>query len=314
MSDTTQETKPSLEAAQLLQQGRAALMAGDSFTARNAFREATERNPQLVEAWIGLSASVPILSEKEQYLQRALALDPGNSEAEAALQYVRQLQSQGLRIAPAQNMNRRSAEPVTVELPEAAEPEPVAASAQPEVCYIHPDRETGLRCIQCNRPICGACAKMTPVGQLCPECRKERRPANYKVSTTHIMLATLTAIIIGMLSSALMTFIPGFGIFLNLILGWLVGQLIIRAVDRATRLKRGPAIQISTGVGTVVGFLLGAALIIPLMLLFSAEGQAALAQAPITSIVPMLFMQVFSDVGLLIMTAIATVVAVRGLR
>lgn len=314
MTEQTNQSHGLSDTERLLQEGRAALMAGDAFKARNAFREATEQNPQLAEAWIGLSASVPILAEKEQYLLQALNLVPGQPEADAALRYVRQLQSEGLRIAPSQTMTKRAytSEPVA-DLPEVV-PEAAALTTQPEFCYIHPERETGLHCIQCDRPICGSCAKLTPVGQLCPECRKERRPANYKVSTTELLLATLTALVLGMLISALLALIPSFGIFINLILGWLAGQAIIRAVDRVTRLKRGPAMQISVGVGTVLGFLLGAALAIAISLFTSAEVQAALAQLPLASIVPVLLMRIFSDIWLLITAAIAAVVAVRGLR
>jgi membrane associated rhomboid family serine protease len=36
-------------------------------------------------------------------------------------------------------------------------------------CYRHPDRETGLSCSECGRPICTECMTPAPVGQRCPE-------------------------------------------------------------------------------------------------------------------------------------------------
>ena len=36
-------------------------------------------------------------------------------------------------------------------------------------CYRHPDRETGLSCSECGRPICAECATHAPVGIRCPE-------------------------------------------------------------------------------------------------------------------------------------------------
>jgi membrane associated rhomboid family serine protease len=36
-------------------------------------------------------------------------------------------------------------------------------------CYRHPDRETGLACSECDRPICTDCAYHAPVGLRCPE-------------------------------------------------------------------------------------------------------------------------------------------------
>src|SRR5205085_8487882 len=36
-------------------------------------------------------------------------------------------------------------------------------------CYRHPDRETGLSCSECGRPICYECMTPAPVGLRCPE-------------------------------------------------------------------------------------------------------------------------------------------------
>ncbi|GGX12429.1 rhomboid family intramembrane serine protease [Streptomyces malachitofuscus] len=38
------------------------------------------------------------------------------------------------------------------------------------VCYRHPDRETGIRCTRCERPICPECMVDASVGFQCPEC------------------------------------------------------------------------------------------------------------------------------------------------
>ncbi|MGK5533874.1 rhomboid family intramembrane serine protease [Streptomyces sp. URMC 129] len=37
-------------------------------------------------------------------------------------------------------------------------------------CYRHPDRETGIRCTRCDRPICPSCMISAPVGHQCPDC------------------------------------------------------------------------------------------------------------------------------------------------
>ncbi|MDX2912731.1 rhomboid family intramembrane serine protease [Streptomyces griseiscabiei] len=37
-------------------------------------------------------------------------------------------------------------------------------------CYRHPDRETGIRCTRCERPICPECMVNASVGFQCPEC------------------------------------------------------------------------------------------------------------------------------------------------
>jgi membrane associated rhomboid family serine protease len=41
-------------------------------------------------------------------------------------------------------------------------------------CYRHSDRETGVSCSSCGRPICPDCMTPTPVGMRCPECARER--------------------------------------------------------------------------------------------------------------------------------------------
>jgi membrane associated rhomboid family serine protease len=46
-----------------------------------------------------------------------------------------------------------------------------------EVCYRHPNRETGVRCSNCERPICPDCMTSTSVGMRCPECARQRTRA-----------------------------------------------------------------------------------------------------------------------------------------
>ena len=46
---------------------------------------------------------------------------------------------------------------------------PQGAQSLP-TCYRHPDRETGIRCTRCERPICPECMVSASVGFQCPEC------------------------------------------------------------------------------------------------------------------------------------------------
>jgi membrane associated rhomboid family serine protease len=43
------------------------------------------------------------------------------------------------------------------------------STAETRYCYRHPDRETGLSCSECGRPICADCANFGPVGIRCPD-------------------------------------------------------------------------------------------------------------------------------------------------
>jgi membrane associated rhomboid family serine protease len=43
-----------------------------------------------------------------------------------------------------------------------------------QTCYRHPNRETGVSCSNCGRPICPECMTPTPVGMRCPECARQK--------------------------------------------------------------------------------------------------------------------------------------------
>jgi membrane associated rhomboid family serine protease len=64
-----------------------------------------------------------------------------------------------------------------------------------ETCYRHPNRETGVRCSNCERPICPDCMTSTPVGMRCPECARQRTKVRTMRSTAD--QPTLTYILIG---------------------------------------------------------------------------------------------------------------------
>jgi membrane associated rhomboid family serine protease len=64
-----------------------------------------------------------------------------------------------------------------------------------EVCYRHPNRETGVHCSNCERPICPDCMTSTPVGMRCPECARQTSRIRTLRSTTDEPM--LTYILIG---------------------------------------------------------------------------------------------------------------------
>jgi hypothetical protein len=250
-----------VEVQQFVQQGRVAAMAGDTLNARSNFRRATELDAGCAAAWLGLSGVVPILAEKRECLQRVLELEPSNAEAQAGLSYVEQLLAGGLRIAPSQRGERAaSLEPAPAE---------TAADVAPAIehCYNHPDRETGLHCVQCAQPICGKCARLAPVGQLCPKCRRGRRPLQYKVTGANLLTAGAVALIASALAALLAQFImAGFlGFYVAFFAGPLTAEIIIRITDRLTRAKRGRAMQLTVAVAMVVAILPLALFNLPLL-------------------------------------------------
>ncbi len=250
-------TETPVDIHQLVQEGRAAAMAGDTLAARAAFRRATELEPDNVEAWLGLSSAVPILAEKREYLQKALMLQPDNADAAASLRYVEQLLAQGIQLEPSRRRDERNSSGDISPLLSAPETSTTATAV--EYCYRHPDRETGLHCTQCGRPICSECATMTPVGQLCPDDRRARRPSNYKVSVGDVLVGGLVALFASAAVALVLSLFVGrlgfFGLFIIFMVGPAIAEFIVRVVDRVTKLKRGRPMQITVGIAIAIGTL-----------------------------------------------------------
>jgi hypothetical protein len=264
MTDTT---AASGDAGALVAEGNAALIAGDTYTARQRYRRALELDPQRVGALIGLAGSVRPYREKAEHLRRALEIDPANAEAKAVLAQVEARMAAGEVLAPGGVQVREPAAGITEQL-ESPPATPVADAPTTETlhCYIHPDRETGLRCTNCDRPICADCVRPAAVGQLCPECAKVRRPVNYQVSATNLIVAGIVSVLFGAIVTFLAFQVIGrigfFGFFIALFVGPLAGDLLIRICDRLTHNKRGRPMQITVAVGYALGALPWTALLL----------------------------------------------------
>ncbi|TML06186.1 MAG: rhomboid family intramembrane serine protease [Actinobacteria bacterium] len=68
-----------------------------------------------------------------------------------------------------------------------------------ETCYRHPNRETGVHCSNCGRPICPDCMTPTPVGMRCPECSSQRTRVRTLRSTTSEPMVTYVLIALNMI-------------------------------------------------------------------------------------------------------------------
>jgi membrane associated rhomboid family serine protease len=74
-----------------------------------------------------------------------------------------------------------------------------------QTCYRHPDRETGVSCSNCGRPICVDCMTPTNVGMRCPECSRQKTkvvsgPAAYRGAdpqATYAIIAVNIAVFLG---------------------------------------------------------------------------------------------------------------------
>jgi membrane associated rhomboid family serine protease len=91
------------------------------------------------------------------------------------------------------------------------------ASTGMPTCYRHPDRETGLSCSECGRPICTECMTAAPVGLRCPEHAGNRKrvapPRVVRRTSARVMDAPVTKLLIALnVVVYLITVVQGNGI------------------------------------------------------------------------------------------------------
>ena len=120
--------------------------------------------------------------------------------------------------------------------------------------------ETGLRCGKCEKPICPDCTVFGPVGARCRECSSNKGSPLYQVTASKLMVggiaASFAAFGVSYLLSALHFGIGFFGIWIALIGGSFIGEVLLRMADR----KRGQAMEITAGVSAAIG-MIGALLV-----------------------------------------------------
>ena len=100
-------------------------------------------------------------------------------------------------------------------------------------CYRHPNRETALRCANCDRPICVDCGIAAPVGIKCRECGRMPKSARVATPRGRLLIASLVAIalvpVIGIASDVVARGIGFFGWLIAYGIGILVAEVVVRA-------------------------------------------------------------------------------------
>jgi hypothetical protein len=123
-------------------------------------------------------------------------------------------------------------------------------------CYVHPTRETSLRCNNCNRPICAACAIHTPTGYRCRECVKGQQKAFNTSAWYDYISGFIVAMLLSAVAAFLVTLIGGIGFF-----GWFLiaagaptaAVAIAEGVRLVTGKRRSRPLFITIAAGVVVG-------------------------------------------------------------
>ena len=118
-------------------------------------------------------------------------------------------------------------------------------------CYIHPNRETRLRCSRCEKPICTSCAKLTPTGYRCKNCIRSQQKIFETAKATDYVLAIIIA---GALSFG-GSFLASIMGFFTLFSAPIVGVIIAEAVRRATQRRRSTLLYKVTTISASVGSL-----------------------------------------------------------
>ena len=125
------------------------------------------------------------------------------------------------------------------------------SDSAPMVCANHPQRETSLRCNQCEKPICVKCAVLTPTGYRCKECVRGRQKVFETAVASDYFLAFFITAVLSFLGSLVVLWIG----FLSLLLGPLAGTVIGEAVRRATSKRRSKKLFLTAAGGVVAGCL-----------------------------------------------------------
>jgi len=125
-------------------------------------------------------------------------------------------------------------------------------------CYVHPNRETSLRCNNCNRPICAQCAVRTPTGYRCRECVRGQQRVFNTSEWYDYLFGFIVAALLSAVASFLVTLIGGIGFigwFLILIGAPTAATLIAEGIRLVTGRRRSRSLFITAAVGVVLGAL-----------------------------------------------------------
>jgi len=125
-------------------------------------------------------------------------------------------------------------------------------------CYRHPDRETALSCLECERPICTDCARTAAVGLKCPECAKLPRTALARIPHGKLALAIAVGLVASLVAGIANSVLGGHISFFGFIIAWFLGMGVGELMRRAAGGFRDPLLGRWAAGCTVVGFLLPA--------------------------------------------------------
>lgn len=233
----------------LLRQADKAAEYGKLQAAADLYNQILQEGGDVPEAMVGLAGVTQDPSERETLYNRALALQPDNEIAQYELAVLR-------GEAPSPSLQAEEETPTEIE--ETAPTEEIL------YCYRHPNRETALRCYSCERPICIDCTNKTPVGYICPECKRNAEDKFYEATPTDYILAGGFLGITNLILGALIVLVIGdigffyFSIIGGFVGGGAIGRLLGNLTLRLTSKRRGRYIPMMGAGFMILGILLPA--------------------------------------------------------
>ncbi len=99
-------------------------------------------------------------------------------------------------------------------------------------CTVHPNRETRLRCNNCNRPMCLDCAVLTPTGYRCRECVRGQQKIFETALWYDYVLAAIISGVLAFLGSLLANVVSFFILFVAPVVGFVIAEAVRRATGR----------------------------------------------------------------------------------
>jgi hypothetical protein len=121
-------------------------------------------------------------------------------------------------------------------------------------CYAHPDRETGLRCKRCERPICASCAQRTATGYLCKQCVQEhQKKFDTALGPDYVIVFFVSAFLSGV--GSILTYMITYVIWGFFIIGLapLAGTIIANGARRFIKNRQSPMLNYTLIAGIITG-------------------------------------------------------------
>jgi len=126
-------------------------------------------------------------------------------------------------------------------------------------CYVHPDRETSLRCNRCEQPICAQCAVRTPTGYRCRQCVREQQKVFDTAEWYDYLIGFGVAAGLSLAASVILVVISGFLGFLMWFVSFAIagsaGVIIANLTQSALRKRRSRRLFWLVAAGVMVGAL-----------------------------------------------------------